>query len=166
MRAIETATDPGGTHYASTVVTLYDPKRMQVRADVRLENVPQVQPGQKVRIETAAVPKPLEGEVLFATALTNIGKNTLQVKVSITDPPGTLKPGMLSDLTFLRPPSVEKAGGESKQLRLFIPRALVDFRRPRARRSGSPTRPPESHAVAPSRSAEPHRAILSKSPPA
>ena len=125
MRAIETATDPGGTHYASTVVTLYDPKRLQVRADVRLENVPQVQPGQKVRIETAAVQKPLEGEVLFATALTNIGKNTLQVKVSITDPPATLKPGMLSDLTFLAPPSVEKPASESKQLRLFIPKALV-----------------------------------------
>jgi multidrug efflux pump subunit AcrA (membrane-fusion protein) len=125
MRSIETATDPGGTHYASTVVTLYDPKRLQVRADVRLENVPQVQPGQKVRIETAAHPKPLEGEVLFATALTNIGKNTLQVKVSIADPPSTLKPGMLSDLAFLSPPSAEKTAGESKQLRLFIPRALV-----------------------------------------
>jgi multidrug efflux pump subunit AcrA (membrane-fusion protein) len=125
MRAVETATDPGGTHYASTVVTLYDPKRLQVRADVRLENVPQVQPGQNVRIETAAVQKPLDGEVLFATALTNIGKNTLQVKVSIADPPPTLKPGMLSDLTFLAPPSVEKTAGETRQLRLFIPKALV-----------------------------------------
>jgi multidrug efflux pump subunit AcrA (membrane-fusion protein) len=125
MRAIETATDPGGTHYASTVVTLYDPKRLQVRADVRLENVPQVQPGQKVRIETAAVRQPLSGEVLFATALTNVGKNTLQVKVSINDPPPTLKPGMLSDLTFLSPPSAEKMADGASKMRLFVPRALI-----------------------------------------
>jgi HlyD family secretion protein len=125
MRSIETATDPGGTHYASTVVTLYDPKRLQVRADVRLENVPQIQPGQKVRIETAAVRTPLAGEVLFATALTNIGKNTLQVKVSINDPPPTLKPGMLSDLTFLAPPSTEKTAAGTSKLRLFIPRVLI-----------------------------------------
>ena len=40
---------------ASTVVTLYDPQQLQVRADVRLEDVPQVQIGQPVQISTAAL---------------------------------------------------------------------------------------------------------------
>src|SRR5205823_112429 len=69
----------GGTaHDASTVVTLYDPARLQVRADVRLEDVPRVVPGQPVRIETPAAPGgPLAGEVLFLTSQADIQKNTL-----------------------------------------------------------------------------------------
>src|SRR5262249_7411690 len=57
-----------GTYQESSpVVTLYDPASLQVRADVRFEDVPRVQPGQPARIETPAAPGgALEGEVLFA----------------------------------------------------------------------------------------------------
>jgi HlyD family secretion protein len=80
---------------ASTVTTMYDPKSLQVRADVRLDDVPQVTVGQRVRIETPASSEPLIGHVLVATALTDIQKNTLQVKLAIDDPPAVLKPDML-----------------------------------------------------------------------
>src|SRR5205807_4579147 len=107
------------------VVTLYDPASLQVRTDVRFENVPQVRPGQPVRIETAAAPGgALKGEVLFATAISDIQKNTLQVKVAIESPPPTLKPDMLVQVTFLAPAGDKPA--ETARQRLMIPQALVD----------------------------------------
>ena len=113
-------------HEANTVVSLYDPARLQVRADVRFEDLPGVQPGQPVRIESPAVPGgPLEGEVLFLTALADIQKNTLQVKAAIKNAPLVLRPDMLVQVTFLavQRPSTEPAATET--LRILVPRALV-----------------------------------------
>lgn len=109
---------------ASTVVTMYDPKSLQVRADVRLDDVPQVISGQAVRIETPASPTPLTGRVLFATALTDIQKNTLQVKLTIDDPPAVLKPDMLVQVTFLAPPRAN-VEGSTPPLRLLVPREVI-----------------------------------------
>jgi len=111
-------------HDASTVVTMYDPKSLQIRADVRLDDVPQVITGQAVRIETPASPTPLTGHVLLATALTDIQKNTLQVKLTIDDPPPVLKPDMLVQVTFLAPPR-PNAEGSSPPLRLLAPREVI-----------------------------------------
>jgi HlyD family secretion protein len=111
-------------HDASTVITMYDPQSLQVRADVRLDDVPQVIAGQTVRIETPAAPGPLTGRVLFATALTDIQKNTLQVKLTIDDPPPVLKPDMLVQVTFLAPPR-PNAEGTTPPLRLLAPREVV-----------------------------------------
>jgi RND family efflux transporter MFP subunit len=109
---------------ASTVVTMYDPERLQVRADVLLEDVPRVQPGQPVRIETAAAGKPLVGEVLFATSQADIQKNTLQVKVAIKSPPAVIKPEMLVRVTFLAPAS-DAPAQSAQSVRLFVPKSLV-----------------------------------------
>ncbi len=117
---------PGSMHDASTVVSLYDPALLQVRADVRLEDVPRVRPGQAARIETPAAPGgPLEGEVLFATSQADIQKNTLQVKVAVKSPPTTLRPDMLVQVTFLAPASSRTAEA-SAALRLLVPRGLVE----------------------------------------
>lgn len=118
---------PGSLHDSSTVVTLYDPGLLQVRADVPLDQVPRVQPGQPVRIETDAVPGgPLEGEVLFKTSQADIQKNTLQVKVAVKSPPADLKPDMLVRLTFLAVPSPGAKKEMTEQLRLLVPRQLVE----------------------------------------
>jgi RND family efflux transporter MFP subunit len=115
-----------GPQDASTVVTMFDPKRLQIRADVRLEDVPRVQPGQPVKIETPAAPGgPLDGRVLFPTSQTDIQKNTLQVKVAIDDPPPTIHPDMLVQITFLAPDTAPPSAGR-EQLRLLVPRALVE----------------------------------------
>jgi RND family efflux transporter MFP subunit len=112
---------------STTVVSLYDPARLQVRADVRLENVPQVQAGQRVMIETPAAPGgPLLGEVLFPTSQADIQKNTLQVKVAITEPPTTLRPDMLVQVTFLAVATSNVAKDETPSRRLLVPRALVE----------------------------------------
>jgi RND family efflux transporter MFP subunit len=112
---------------ASTIVSLYDPASLQVRADVRLEDVPRVVPGQCVKVETPAAPGgPLDGEVLFSTSQADIQKNTLQVKVALTNPPPALRPDMLVQATFLAPPSVTAAGPAPARLRLLLPRSLVE----------------------------------------
>lgn len=119
--------DPLSEQTSSTVATLYDPKRLQVRVDVRLEDVPQVQIGQPVTIETAAMKTPLTGQVLWLTTRADIQKNTLQVKVAINDPPQVITPEMLGQVTFLaapQPATAEIAGEEP--LRLLVPRSLIE----------------------------------------
>jgi RND family efflux transporter MFP subunit len=110
----------------NAVVSLYDPRKLQVRADVRLEDVPLVQPGQPVRIETASAAGVIAGEVLASTSQANVQKNTLEVKVAVKDPPATLRPEMLAQVTFLAPAtSARAADGPEQRETLLIPRPLV-----------------------------------------
>ena len=112
---------------ASAVASLYDPKQLQVRADVRLEDVAQVQLGQPVQVTTAAFATPLNGRVLSITSSADIQKNTLQVKVSVDDPPSVLKPEMLAQVVFQAPPSAARESeGSPETLRLLVPRELVE----------------------------------------
>ena len=125
---------PGSLHDSSTVVSLYDPASLQVRADVRLEDVPRVQVGQKVKVETAAAPGgPLDGQVLQVTSQADIQKNTLQVKVALKDPPPSVRPDMLVQVTFLAPPAPKSADPRAQPLRYLVPRSLVETGEGRAR---------------------------------
>lgn len=118
---------PASEQDSATVLTLYDPQMLQVRADVRLEDVPHVQPGQPVQIESAVLSQPLTGEVLTATSIADIQKNTLQVKVAIHQPPPVIKPDMLVQATFLAPErKADKSEGREDPLRLLVPRPLVE----------------------------------------
>jgi RND family efflux transporter MFP subunit len=118
---------PASMPDASTVITMYDPAKIQVRADVRLEDVPGVFPGQKIRIETPAVKGPLLGEVIAATSFTDIQKNTLQVKVSVDNPPPVLRPDMLVQCTFLSPATVtSKTEDADQKFTLLVPPEFVE----------------------------------------
>ena len=114
-----------GSHDASTVVTLYRPDMLQVRVDVRFEDLPRVQVGQHVSVSSPAIVKPIRGEVLFVSSEADIQKNTLEVKVAIDSPPPVLKPEMLVDVTFLAPKSPVSDTPPSAELRLFVPPQLV-----------------------------------------
>jgi HlyD family secretion protein len=112
---------------ASTVVTLYDPDKLQVRADVRLEDVSQVQLGQPVQISTAASREPFAGHVIAVTSQADIQKNTLQVKVAIDLPSDVIRPEMLAQVVFLAPPQLgEKPNGGQEPLRLLVAKELID----------------------------------------
>lgn len=112
---------------ASAIVSLYDPAMLQVRADVRLEDVPRITPGQPVVVETAASAEPITGVVLEATSSANIQKNTLEVKVALESPPAAVRPEMLVNATFLAPPSNQTPSSEEQQReRILVPRRLVD----------------------------------------
>jgi multidrug efflux pump subunit AcrA (membrane-fusion protein) len=105
---------------------LYDPRMLQLRTDVPLDQVPRVRPGQPVKIETEAVPSGLEGEVLFKTAFTDLQKNTLDVKVAIKNPPADLRPDMLARCTYSAAPEPGTDKKASEQLRLLVPKPLVE----------------------------------------
>lgn len=114
----------------TTVVTMYRPESLQLRVDVRFEDLPQVQQGQPVQIKSPAVARPLTGHVLFISSRADIQKNTLEVKVGIDNPPEVFKPEMLVDVTFLAP--AEQATGEvaaSEAMRIYIPKWLVQDRK-------------------------------------
>lgn len=111
---------------AATIVTLYDPTMLQIRADVRLDDVAGVEPDQPVRIETASVKTPLEGFVLQPTSIANIQKNTLEVKVAIKNPPLTVRPEMLVTATFLAPAKPEiRSDEKTAPERIMIRKDLV-----------------------------------------
>ncbi|MCA9038324.1 MAG: HlyD family efflux transporter periplasmic adaptor subunit [Planctomycetaceae bacterium] len=110
---------------SSTVVEMYDPARLQVRADVRLEDVPLVTPGAPVEIKTASSFHPINGTVLQSTSTANIQKNTLEVKVELIDPPSTVRPEMLVTATFLAPRSNTPPELPLETDRIFVPRQLV-----------------------------------------
>ncbi len=110
---------------SSTVVEMYDPQRLQVRADVRLEDVPMVTRGQPVEVETASAVGTIHGRVLQSTSSANIQKNTLEVKVELIDPPTNVSPEMLVTASFLAP-QIEHAGSEATEVeRMFIPSQLI-----------------------------------------
>jgi HlyD family secretion protein len=109
----------------STVVSMYRPESLQVRVDVRFDDLPQVRRGQPAIIESPAVTGPLEGKVLFLSSLVDIQKNTLEVKVSIKEPPEVFKPEMLVDVTFLAPDQPEEAAASQQKDRIFAPKQLI-----------------------------------------
>lgn len=117
--------DVNGGQSSSTVAELYDPARLQVRADVRLEDVPMVTPGQPVEIETASSGHTIQGRVLQSTSSANIQKNTLEVKIELIEPPPTVSPEMLVTATFLAPEIAATSLDQNANERLFVPEQLV-----------------------------------------
>ena len=110
---------------ASTVVTMYDPQRLQIRVDVRFEDIPHVSLNQPVEIDNPALETPLVGHVLFVSSEADIQKNTLQVKVAIPEPPSVFKPEMLVDVTFLSPAIPERHSQPTNELKLYALQPLV-----------------------------------------
>ena len=115
----------GGRHDGGAVITMYQPDKLQVRVDCRFEDLPQVQRGQPVQIESAALSQPLQGTVLFLSSLADIQKNTLEVKVAITESPEVIKPEMLVTVTFLAPDRKQATSKTREAVHLFVPKNLV-----------------------------------------
>ena len=109
----------------STVVTMYRPNMLQVRVDVRFDDIPKVSLRQPVEINNPALPEPIRGEVLFISSEADIQKNTLQVKVAIPIPPAVFKPEMLVDVTFLSPALTKPLDKPSQEISLYVPQQLI-----------------------------------------
>ena len=125
----------------STVVTLYRPDMLQVRVDVRFEDIPKVSLGQPVQINNPALPEPISGKVLFVSSEANIQKNTLEVKVGI-DSPSVSQAG---DAGRRDVPGAQtgRDGGCGFWRNAAVRAAAIDSpRRERARSCGSPTSRP------------------------
>lgn len=104
------------------VVSLYDPAKLQVRADVPLAHAAGVGVGQKARIVVEVLPdRAFDGEVTRVVHTADIQKNTLQVKVAIRDPAPELKPEMLARVQFL----AREGGAAREAQRVFAPERLL-----------------------------------------
>jgi HlyD family secretion protein len=113
-----------GAH-GGTVVTLYQPLSLQVRVDVRFEDIPKITLDQPVSINNPALAAPLTGKVLFLTSEANIQKNTLQVKVAIDATETVLKPEMLVDVIFLAPKPEQRSESTADVTRLYLSEELI-----------------------------------------
>ena len=112
-------------HDGSSIVTMYRPESLQIRVDVRFEDIPKVSLDQPVRIDNAALSEPIVGKVLFISSEADIQKNTLQVKVAIDQPVNVFKPEMLVDVTFLAPKQLQQSAEPEQELRLYLPQQFV-----------------------------------------
>jgi len=85
------------------IVSLYNPNDLQVRADVRQENLSGVFIGQTVEIFTDIDPgKPFNGEVIRVDPKADFKKNTIQAKIRILNPSEDLHPEMIVRVKFIR----------------------------------------------------------------
>ncbi|WP_417383270.1 HlyD family secretion protein [Gimesia sp.] len=114
------------SHDGSTVVTMYQPEMLQIRVDVRFEDIPKVRLNQPVQINNPALSQPVTGKVLFISSEADIQKNTLQVKVDIDGSNPVLKPEMLVDVTFLAPEPAGNTEADQEETRIYIPRNMIE----------------------------------------
>ncbi len=104
------------------VVYLYDPQKLQVRADVPLADAAKVGVGQKARIVVDVLPdKEFTGHLSRIVHEADIEKNTLEVKVAIDNPSPQLKPEMLARIKFM---GSGPEDANSTALRIFVPERL------------------------------------------
>ncbi|HWL92094.1 MAG TPA: efflux RND transporter periplasmic adaptor subunit [Phycisphaerae bacterium] len=97
---------------SGTVARLYDPAKLQVRAEIPLADSAKIRIGCRAQITTEALPdKTLHGSVTRIVHEANIQRNTIQVKILIDDPVAALKPEMLTRVRLYAAPA---AGAHSE----------------------------------------------------
>jgi RND family efflux transporter MFP subunit len=91
---------------SATIVSLYDPERLQVRVDVPLSDAGYMVTGMPAKVVTAALAgRGFTGRVTRITGEADITRNTLQVKVALEQPDPALRPEMLCRVEFFASPS-------------------------------------------------------------
>lgn len=126
----------GGGAGMSAMLSLYDPARLQVRADVPLADFGKITLGTRAEVTTEALPDVvLTGEVRRIVHEADIQRNTVAVKVVLDAPPPVLKPDMLMRVRFVSGGEATSAGagaprdGEAvAELRLYVPEAALTER--------------------------------------
>ena len=93
-----------GEAEGATVLRLYDPTRLQVRVDVPQAQAGRIGVGQEAQVVVDVLPDQVfEGRVTRVLHEADLGRNTLQFKVSIDEPSPQLKPQMTARVRFLAP---------------------------------------------------------------
>jgi multidrug efflux pump subunit AcrA (membrane-fusion protein) len=109
---------------SSTIAILYHPAKLQVRVDVPLADAAGLQIGQAAQIRCSLLPdKVFAGVVTRITGEADIQRNTLQAKVSITDPVEQLRPEMLCRVEFMG--SVLTGSTSQQSVSTWVPQAAA-----------------------------------------
>ena len=112
----------GDMKESAHVVYLYDPQKLQVRADVPLADAAKVGVGQKAKIIVDVLPdEEFTGHLSRIVHEADIEKNTLEVKVAIDNPSPQLKPEMLARIKFV---GSGPDDANSTALSIFVPERL------------------------------------------
>lgn len=109
------------------VVTLYDPKKLQVRVEVPVAKFALVRRGSHVEVEVEDVlpGRKLGGTVIYDSHLANASRNSVPVTVELAGtPPQELRPDMIAAVRFLAPPSAGQPKSETIR-RVIVPRKLL-----------------------------------------
>lgn len=116
-------------------VSLYDPARLQVRADVPLADAARLTVGAPAEITVEALPNTtFRGRISRILGEANIQKNTLQVKIAIENPDPRLRPEMLARVRIMGAHPLPDGGGRGEDsrtpaaggtTRLFAPRSAL-----------------------------------------
>ncbi len=112
----------GESMQSATIISVYDPSKLQARVDVPLADAAKIAIGQRCEVASEVLPnKKFAGRVDRVLHSADIQKNTLEVKVVLDAPSNKLRPEMLCRVRFLAQPRKkvkEKAGATA----IFAPR--------------------------------------------
>jgi HlyD family secretion protein len=108
------------------VVSLYDPGSLWVRVDVAQADIGKVNLRQAVEVRTDAEPDRIfPGRIVRIDPRADFGKNTIPVRIALTEPKGRLHPDMTARVHFLTPGGAESGKPEVQKRILLIPRIGV-----------------------------------------
>jgi RND family efflux transporter MFP subunit len=117
------ALDPA-TPEGAAVASVYDPSRLQVRADIPNADLALVGVGMPAEVTVEALPgRRIAGTVLRVLHRADIQKNTVPVQVLIEAPPRELRPGMLCRVTVNSGGSGSAGGSRQRILAMRSPLA-------------------------------------------
>jgi membrane fusion protein (multidrug efflux system) len=104
LKVLDVYHNPGdwiSQNRGAAIVALYDPKDMQVRVDVPQSRIKLVKQGQSVTVRTEAHPDhQYAGTVARIDPLAQLAKNTITVRIKITEPDDRLFPEMVAHVSF------------------------------------------------------------------
>lgn len=117
----------GSELMSGAMFKLYDPSKLQVRVDVPLADSGKVDVGCTAEIETEACPgRVFQGVVSRIVHEANIQRNTVQVKVTIKNPDGVLKPEMLARVRFFAGSTIQEQGEKQSNSSPVSPGAMAN----------------------------------------
>lgn len=106
------------------ICSIYDPSEMQVRVDVRQEQIAGVSIGQECIIKVAARrEQPYDGEVIRIDPLANLARDTVRVKVKVFNADSTLHKDMTVTVDFVAKKVKDET--DPAKLKLVVPRQAV-----------------------------------------
>jgi RND family efflux transporter MFP subunit len=104
------------------ICSLYDPSEMQVRVDVRQEQIGGVRLYQPCLVKVGARrEQPYEGEVLRLDPQANLARDTIRVKIKLADPDEHLHKDMTATVDFL----ADKPAEDDTERPLLLPRSAI-----------------------------------------
>lgn len=114
------------SEHAAHVVHLYDPEKLQVRADIPIADAAGVGVGQAAEIVIDLLPDTIfRGEVTRLVHRADVSKNTIEAKVRIIDPSSLLKPDMLARVRLLGSADDTDTTAMRTVDRVFVPVAAL-----------------------------------------